>query len=203
MLLIELSKDNHEIQKLTVFSNAFERIFEIIEEEGGGEGSEVVHFCLTLMFNLIENNMSTQNMFRETNCIQKLRPLLELEKSDMWFLTDNKKTVLVLTLKLISLLVTGNNPSTKANQDIISKQFFDQMMKLALGKMSEPRVRSQALRTLGNIYKGNEDNRVAFAKAILELDKNVHQPALIRLVTVALNTSDFVERLGAVYAFQV
>ena len=202
LLLIELSKDNHEIQKLTVFSNTFERIFEVIEEEGGGEGSEVVHNCLTLMYNLIENNLSTQNMFRETNCVQRLRPLLELEKSDLWFLTDNKKTVLVLTLKLVSLLVTGNNPSNKANQDMIAKQFFEQILVLSLGKVNEPRVRSQALRTLGNLFRGNEENRVTFAKSHLQIDKAT-QPALIRLTTVALNSTDFVEKLAAVHAFQV
>jgi intracellular protein transport protein USO1 len=138
--LIELSKDNHEIQKLTAFSNIFERLFEVINEEGGSEGNEVVQSCLVLLNNLLDNNISTQNIFRETNCVSKLRELLKIDNSDMWILTDNKKSVLVLTLKIISILVSGSTTSTRSNQEIIAKQgIFSLVIHLALGKVTDPR----------------------------------------------------------------
>lgn len=49
-------------------------------------------------------------------CISRLPPLLELEKSDMWILTDDKVEILALTLEVLTVLISGNNPNTYANQ---------------------------------------------------------------------------------------
>ena len=60
LLLISLTQANADIQKIIAFENAFERITEIIFQEGGVNGDIVVQDCLQLMINLLKYNISNQ-----------------------------------------------------------------------------------------------------------------------------------------------
>jgi hypothetical protein len=66
-MLIKLTKSNANIQKIVAFENAFDRLFDVIVEEGGADGGIVVEDCLLLMLNLLRNNTSNQNFFKEGN----------------------------------------------------------------------------------------------------------------------------------------
>lgn len=51
------------------------------------------------------------NVFnRENGCISRLAPLLHLEDSDIWILTEDKSEVLGSVLDILSVLVTACNP---------------------------------------------------------------------------------------------
>lgn len=65
LLLIQLTKGNANIQKIVAFENAFDRIFDVIAQEGNAEGGIVVEDCLLLMLNLLRGNISNQNFFKE------------------------------------------------------------------------------------------------------------------------------------------
>ena len=65
LLLIQLTKGNSNIQKIVAFENAFDRLFEVIAEEGYADGGIVVEDCLLFMLNLLRNNASNQNFFKE------------------------------------------------------------------------------------------------------------------------------------------
>lgn len=65
LLLIQLTKGNANIQKIVAFENAFDRLFEVIKEEGYADGGIVVEDCLLFMLNLLRNNASNQNFFME------------------------------------------------------------------------------------------------------------------------------------------
>jgi hypothetical protein len=65
LLLIQLTKGNANIQKIVAFENAFDRLFDVISEEGYSDGGIVVEDCLLLMLNLLRNNTSNQNFFKE------------------------------------------------------------------------------------------------------------------------------------------
>jgi len=67
LLLIQLTKGNANIQKIVAFENAFDRLFDVITEEGCSGGGIVVEDCLLLMLNLLRNNTSNQNFFKEGN----------------------------------------------------------------------------------------------------------------------------------------
>lgn len=67
LLLIQLTKGNANIQKIVAFENAFDRIFDVIEQEGSADGGIVVEDCLLLMLNLLRGNVSNQNFFKEGN----------------------------------------------------------------------------------------------------------------------------------------
>lgn len=65
LLLIQLTKGNANIQKIVAFENAFDRLFDVIHDEGWSDGGVVVEDCLLLMCNLLKNNTSNQNFFKE------------------------------------------------------------------------------------------------------------------------------------------
>lgn len=71
LLLIQLTKGNANIQKIVAFENAFDRIFEVIRQEGNMEGGIVVEDCLLLTLNLLRGNYSNQNFFQEGMIIIK------------------------------------------------------------------------------------------------------------------------------------
>jgi hypothetical protein len=65
LLLVQLTKGNANIQKIVAFQSAFDRLFDVISEEGYSDGGIVVEDCLLLMLNLLRNNNSNQNFFKE------------------------------------------------------------------------------------------------------------------------------------------
>lgn len=81
LLLINLTKGNANIQKIVAFENAFDKLFEVIREEGLTDGGIVVQDCLLLMLNLLKNNTSNINFFKEGSFIQKLYPMLVLPEN--------------------------------------------------------------------------------------------------------------------------
>lgn len=91
LLLVQLVRGNGNLQKIVAFENAFDRLFEVIAEEGGavgtacghgGHGSIVVEDCLVLMLTLLQNNASNQQFFKEGSYIQRLAPMFRLPGSD-------------------------------------------------------------------------------------------------------------------------
>ncbi len=60
VLLIDLTHQNPDIQKIIAFENAFERLLQIIEDEGGAEGDVIVQDCLELIQTLLKDNVSNQ-----------------------------------------------------------------------------------------------------------------------------------------------
>lgn len=204
LLMIELMNSNQEIQKIVAFEGVFECIFQIISDEGGSNGGIVVIDCLRLMQILLHNNTSNQNYFRETGCIQRLCPLLELESSDMWILTDNKVLVLTLTLQVISELVGGDNSDSQLNQSVLSKHnILASVMKLALERINSTKVRAQALRTAGDLIRNHQENRNIFsATTISNISESGPLSSLQRLVVILLHSPDFYERAAAQYAFE-
>ncbi|BGP67356.1 Vesicle-mediated ER to Golgi transport protein [Rhodotorula toruloides] len=77
LLIIALTTQNADIQKLLAFEGAFDKLFGIVRSEGGiGAGGIVVQDCLAAVGGLLRWNVSNQNYFRETSCIPLLAPLL-------------------------------------------------------------------------------------------------------------------------------
>eukprot|EP00742_Colponemidia_sp_Colp-10_P010728 GILJ01011812.1.p1 GENE.GILJ01011812.1~~GILJ01011812.1.p1 ORF type:complete len:956 (-),score=170.61 GILJ01011812.1:76-2943(-) len=99
-LLLSLTTSNQELQKIIVFQGAFDRLFEIILEEGGQDGGVIAKDCLFLILNLLRNNFSNQNFFRETPCWSKIPPLLRLPAENSSFST-NQEAIIGLTLEVI------------------------------------------------------------------------------------------------------
>lgn len=123
-LLIALTISSTEVQKLVAFENAFDRIFALIQAEGGlTHGSKIVEDCLALLANLLGLNTSNQSYFRETGCVSKFAKLLievtnEQESANGvpdWASESRNKNLWGLLTVLQLFLITGG-VGTPVNQ---------------------------------------------------------------------------------------
>ncbi|KAH0627061.1 hypothetical protein JD844_002432 [Phrynosoma platyrhinos] len=109
LLLQQLTRSNAAIQKIVAFENAFERLLDIITEEGNSDGGIVVEDCLLLLQNLLKNNNSNQNFFKEGSYIQRMKPWFEVSDDNAGW-SAQKVTNLHLMLQLVRVLVSPSNP---------------------------------------------------------------------------------------------
>ncbi|GAX81853.1 hypothetical protein CEUSTIGMA_g9281.t1 [Chlamydomonas eustigma] len=75
-LLVELTGSNVEVQKIVAFEGAFDRVFNIVREEGGSDGGSVVQDALHLLTNLLRGNLANQRLFREMGYFSQIIKLL-------------------------------------------------------------------------------------------------------------------------------
>ena len=92
LLLPAMLAGNQDLQKIVAFSGAFEKLFEIVTNEGGTDGGIVVQDALTVVGGLLRFNVSNQvrisfstlmkklialqNYFRELSLIPAIPPFL-------------------------------------------------------------------------------------------------------------------------------
>lgn len=146
LLLTALTPSSPDLQKLVAFENAFDRIFGIIDAEGGlTHGGITIQDCLSLLANLLRLNLSNQSYFRETGWVKKLAGLLgeairEQDSSEGvpdWARSQRDKNVWGL-LAILRLFLNKGSLGTQANQisfwqsgvlvqvlDIAFRQSFD------------------------------------------------------------------------------
>eukprot|EP01117_Protostelium_nocturnum_P007795 TRINITY_DN278_c0_g2_i1.p1 TRINITY_DN278_c0_g2~~TRINITY_DN278_c0_g2_i1.p1 ORF type:complete len:673 (+),score=283.73 TRINITY_DN278_c0_g2_i1:1129-3147(+) len=121
---------------------------------------------------------------------------------------------------MVSLLVSGNNPSAHTNQAVMCKNnVFNLVLPLALGRINSTVTRITALYTLGDLLFGNKENCTLFSTIQIHVEdlipvvvtpNNMHaiasnpkiHPALSRLLTVVLKMSDIRERIAACRVFK-
>lgn len=113
LLLVILTRANANIQKIVAFENAFDRILEIISAEGFSDGGVVVEDCLSVLLNLLKNNASNQNFFKEGSYIQRLLPFLEIPFDATWY--PQKINNLQLMFRVIRTLISPSNPLQVTN----------------------------------------------------------------------------------------
>lgn len=143
MLLIALTPNSEELQKLVAFENAFEITFSLIEAEGSlTHGTDVVEDCLTLLANLLKFNISNQSFFRETGCVKKLTALLaECQREEegdepppQWSLLHRDKNVWGL-LTISQLFLARGAMSTPINQTAFWQNgITEQVLSIAFGQ---------------------------------------------------------------------
>lgn len=123
-LLTYLTPTSLEIQKLVAFESAFDRVFSIIEADGGlTEGGRVVEDCLILLANLLRLNSSNQTLFRETGCIPRLSKLLKTayvatdsgDEVASWAQAQKNRNIYAL-LAVIRLFLVAGAVGTAQNQ---------------------------------------------------------------------------------------
>ncbi|KAJ1554940.1 hypothetical protein HK405_003669 [Cladochytrium tenue] len=229
LVLIALTTGNAEIQKVVAFENAFERLLGLVLEEGASEGGIVVQDCLTLTLNLLRYNVSNQNLFRESGCIQRIPSLLLSHASALdggeyggasgaapvplthetsrW--PPQKVLNAVAILELVRILVSPSNPSNDRNQTIMNQaHILPSVIDIALSERVPADVRTQALYAVGEIIRGHEKNQQVFSGYVVvpsSSDPSVRypKPALLIVVELALRSgAEFGVRAGAAYCFQ-
>ncbi|KAI3997500.1 hypothetical protein MKX01_008107 [Papaver californicum] len=208
LLLTYLTHEAEEIQKIVVFEGAFEKIFTIVQDEGGAEGGVVVEDCLVLLNNLL-HCLSNQRLLRETTGFEPLISILMLESRVSKF-SKQKTSNLLRALEIIELLLvggpaadSGNDTNRVSNQTVLfQKKLMDELLMLGVeNQRAAVSLRCSALRCIGYLVVGHRQNLDAFASKVLGEEPNV-EPALNSILRILLRGSTAHEFVAADFVFR-
>ncbi|KAL5531786.1 USO1 [Sanghuangporus sanghuang] len=154
ILIQSLTSQSPDIQKLLAFEGAFDKLFGLIQKEGGVDGGPTVRDCLTCVDGLLRLNTSNQTFFRETGLVgfltsQLLFPmnLPPQEPTPQEFalqLWDPQKTANVrLVIGILGLLV-----SSKGSNEAETNLLLRCLVELALASNAPTVLKTQALQLL-------------------------------------------------------
>ncbi|KIW66017.1 hypothetical protein PV04_08225 [Phialophora macrospora] len=164
VLLVALTPTSAEIQKVVAFENAFDRIFALVDGDGGlTHGSTTVQDCLSLLANLLNLNTSNQSYFREVGGIPKIKKLLSavVEQEDSgdgvseWMKPQRDMNVWGL-LGIIQLFLPQGAQGTMVNQQAFWQTgTLEVILHIAFHSAFSTGVRTKSLQTCGDIIRAN------------------------------------------------
>ncbi|XP_040183698.1 general vesicular transport factor p115 isoform X2 [Rana temporaria] len=203
LLLQQLTKGNAAIQKIVAFENAFERLLDIITEEGSSDGGIVVEDCLILLQNLLKYNNSNQNFFKEGSYIQRMKTWFEVgDDNSGW--SAQKVTNLHLMLQLVRVLVSPMNPpgATSSCQKVMYQCGLLQQLCIILMATGVPAdILTETINTVSEVIRGSQINQDYFAS--VNAPSNPPRPAIVVLLMSMVNERQpFVLRCAVLYCFQ-
>jgi hypothetical protein len=152
LLLADLTQSSTELQKLVAFEGTFDRIFQLIQQEGGlKEGGIIIQDCLDLLANLVRQNSSNQSLFRESGCVAKLCSLLKSshEKTEgQGSLNDFPNPQMLKNLwgflAVIRLFLVPGSVGTNINQKTFEKHgLLQEILDLAFRPSTEPTIKTE------------------------------------------------------------
>ncbi|XP_059503227.1 general vesicular transport factor p115 isoform X2 [Stegostoma tigrinum] len=203
LLLQQLTKANAAIQKIVAFENAFERLLDIITEEGMSDGGIVVEDCLLLLLNLMKNNSSNQNFFKEGSYIQRMKPWFEVaEDNSGW--SAQKVTNLHLMLQLVRVLVSPVNPpgaTSSCQKSAFQCGLLQQLCTILMATGVPADILTETINTVSEVIRGSQVNQDYFAS--VNAPSNPPRPAIVVLLMSMVNERQpFVLRCAVLYCFQ-
>ncbi|XP_044758841.1 general vesicular transport factor p115 [Coccinella septempunctata] len=205
LLLINLTKNNANIQKIVAFENAFDRLFEVIIEEGLTEGGIVVEDCLILMLNLLKNNTSNINFFKEGSYIQKIAPMLILpDNLEEIGWSPQKVSNMHCVLQLVRTLVSPNNPIqiiTACQKSMRNVNLLEALCNILMASGVPADILTETINTVAEIIRGNLTNQEYFANVMAP--SNPPRPAIVVLLMSMVNEKQpFQLRCAVLYCFE-
>ncbi|XP_043917043.1 general vesicular transport factor p115 isoform X2 [Protopterus annectens] len=203
LLLQQLAKGNAAIQKIVAFENAFERLLDIITEEGNSDGGIVVEDCLLLLNNLLKNNNSNQNFFKEGSYIQRMKPWFEVgDDNSGW--SAQKVTNLHLMLQLVRVLVSPVNPpgaTSSCQKTMFQCGLLQQLCTILMATGVPADILTETINTVSEVIRGSQTNQDYFAS--VSAPSNPPRPAIVVLLMSMVNERQpFVLRCAVLYCFQ-
>ncbi|XP_068178580.1 general vesicular transport factor p115 isoform X2 [Antennarius striatus] len=203
LLLQQLTKSNAAIQKIVAFENAFERLLDIITEEGSSDGGIVVEDCLLLLLNLLKNNSSNQNFFKEGSYIQRMKPWFEVgDDNSGW--SAQKVTNLHLMLQLVRVMVSPvNSPGATASCQKAMYQcgLLQQLCTILMATGVPADILTETINTVAEVIRGSQVNQDYFSS--VNAPSNPPRPAIVVLLMSMVNERQpFVLRCAVLYCFQ-
>ncbi|XP_076830052.1 general vesicular transport factor p115 isoform X2 [Brachyhypopomus gauderio] len=203
LLLQQLTKGNAAIQKIVAFENAFERLLDIISEEGSSDGGIVVEDCLLLLVTLLKNNSSNQNFFKEGSYIQRMKPWFEVgDDNSGW--SAQKVTNLHLMLQLVRVLVSPvNSPgaTSSCQKTMFQCGLLQQLCTILMATGVPADILTETINTVSEVIRGSQVNQDYFAS--VNAPSNPPRPAIVVLLMSMVNERQpFVLRCAVLYCFQ-
>lgn len=215
LLLIGLTHSNQSIQQIAAFEGAFERLLNIIRDEGGADGGIVVQDCLEMMNNLLRGNSKNQCLFREMGHLSNLPGLLKTQANIHKALPRQKYANLLAALDSLYLLLAAvpqqsgtlpEHPSRQQQQQQQPDKAGTQITLLKAGCLeallhllasSSVIIHSQALKCVWQLIEGNHACQQRLLEASVPNSQGMPAPALQAVLHIALQGADMRERVGA------
>lgn len=182
LLLVALTPTNAELQKVVAFENAFDRVFNLIDLEGGlTHGSTVVRDCLSLLANLLTLNTSNQSYFREIGCIMKVSKLLadvlkEEESPDGvsdWVRSQRDVNVWGILRVIQLFLVQGSQGTNLSQLAFWQSRVLLRILQVASHQSFGTNVRAKSLEVCGDIIRKNAGLQEQFGDLSVPLSRPV------------------------------
>ncbi|KAL1115755.1 hypothetical protein AAG570_006045 [Ranatra chinensis] len=206
LLLIQLTKGNANIQKIVAFENAFDRLFDIITEEGYSDGGIIVEDCLLLMLNLLRNNTSNQNFFKEGSYIQKLGPMFDLpqESNEDALWSPQKVSNIHCVLQVVRALVSPGSPgqvTLTCQYLLMAAGIVQALCRILMASGVPVDVLTEAICTVGESIRGNSANQEFFSTVLAPFTPP-KEAIVVLLMSMVNEKQPFVLRCAVVYCFQ-
>lgn len=205
LLLIQLTKSNANIQKIVAFENAFDKLFDVIKEEGYTDGGIVVEDCLLLMLNLLKNNTSNINFFKEGSYIQRLGPMFLMPgnvEEVGW--SAQKVSNVHCVLQLARTLVSPNNPVqiiSSCQKTMRNANLLEALCGILMTDGVPADILTETINTVGEVIRGNLTNQEYFANVMAP--SNPPRPAIVVLLMSMVNEKQpFSLRCAVLYCFE-
>uniref|UniRef100_A0A8D9B0J5 General vesicular transport factor p115 n=1 Tax=Cacopsylla melanoneura TaxID=428564 RepID=A0A8D9B0J5_9HEMI len=204
LLLISLTQANANIQKIVAFEMAFDRLFDVISEEGHADGGIVVEDCLRLMLNLLKNNISNQNFFKEGSYIQKLAQMFHLPESgpnEGW--SAQREANILSLLQVIRSLVTPGNPAqvvSSCQKVLHASGILGSLCTLLMTSGVPVGILTETINTVAEIIRGNHPNQEFFAMVNVSSDPP-RQAIVVLLMSMVNQKQSYPLRCSVLYCF--
>lgn len=217
LLLIQLTKGHANIQKIVAFENAFDRLLDVIAEEGYTDGGIVVEDCLLLMLNLLKNNASNQNFFKEGSYIQRLVPMFALPAdpqapaeeagaggghSQGW--SPQKVSNMHCVLQLTRTLVSPGNPAqvvSACQRAMRNCGLLVALCDILMANGVPASVLTETISTVAEVIRGNLSNQEYFSGVMAP--SSPPRPAIVVLLMSMVNERQpFALRCAVLYCYQ-
>ncbi|XP_037042026.1 general vesicular transport factor p115 [Bradysia coprophila] len=205
LLLIQLTKGNANIQKIVAFESAFDRLFDVIREEGGTDGGIVVEDCLILMLNLLRNNSSNQQFFKEGSYIQRLAPMFIMPPEiDEVGLSPQKVSNMHCMLQIVRALVSPSNSQvniSSCQKTMRTCGLLEAMCNILMGSGVPAEILSETINCVGEVIRGDMTNQEYFGSIMAP--SNPPRPAIVVLLMSMVNEKQpLALRCSVLYCFE-
>ncbi|PZC74205.1 hypothetical protein B5X24_HaOG208195 [Helicoverpa armigera] len=205
LLLIKLTKANANIQKIVAFENAFDRLFEIVSTEGYSDGGIIVEDCLLLMLNLLKNNSSNINFFKEGSYIQKMLPMFNTpdEVAEAGWSPQKVSNVHCMLLIVRTLVSPSNSAQIISSCQKIMKTvgLLDALCNILMSSGVPADILTETINTVGETVRGEVTNQEFLGNVMAP--SNPPRPAIVVLLMSMVNEKQpFSLRCAVLYCFQ-
>ncbi|KPJ02496.1 General vesicular transport factor p115 [Papilio xuthus] len=205
LLLIKLTKGNANIQKIVAFENAFDRLFEIVSSEGFSDGGIIVEDCLLLMLNLLKNNSSNINFFKEGSYIQRMLPMFNTpEENEDAGWSPQKVSNVHCMLHIVRTLVSPCNSVqivSDCQRILKNAGLLDSLCNILMASGVPADILTETINTVGEVVRGNVGNQEFVGNVMAP--SNPPRPAIVVLLMSMVNEKQpFSLRCAVLYCFQ-
>ncbi|XP_077504760.1 general vesicular transport factor p115 isoform X2 [Amblyomma americanum] len=216
LLLSHLTKANANIQKIVAFENAFDRLLDIIIDEGCSDGGVVVEDCLVVLLHLLKNNNSNQNFFKEGSYIQRLSPFFNYHHTQQqqegssdaqqsgggW--SPQKVSNIFHMLQVVRSLVSPSAPlnvTSSCQKAMNQSGLLEQLCNILMAVGVPADILTETINTVAEVIRGHHSNQEYFAS--VNAPSNPPRPAIVVLLMSMVNEKQpFVLRCAVLYCFQ-